>query len=495
MKKNKLFFLALVILFTVVRVYHIDVLPIFADEAIYLRWASMIFHDPQQFLFLPMYDGKTPLFIWMLIPITQIFKFNPLLGGRLLSMVFGGLTAYVISKITKLSNGNIFAQVTSFLLYTLLPFSFFFDRMSLIDTPLTFMLATAYYFGLRWIKEKKWHLALLTGGFFGLALLTKTSALYALPIFLWLGLKQRNKKSLQQFFVGGGLAISMLAILRISPLFPFLFNRSGDFAHPVSEILAQPFSIIMENSPRILIWLWTYLTPSFWFVLIFGGIYLRINRKLNKSIIELLAMGGLFILPFLISGKLLTSRYFLPVIIWLIPAISLVISSIVRKKLYLVITVTIIMLYGSVSFVWPSYFNLNKTKLSLDDKQQYLSEWSAGFGIPQARDYFKQEVAAGKSVLVGTEGYFGTLPDGLFVYFSETPMLQSMEIIGVGQPIVSTPKELVEKQANYDETFLLVNKNRITYDYSEDFILVQSYAKPNEGSPLLLLMLKENHEN
>lgn len=491
MKKIRIISYILLVVYLISRINKLDFLPIFADEAIYLRWATMIFHDPQQFLFLPMYDGKTPLFIWLLIPITQLYRNNPLLGGRLLVVIFGVLTAWIISKITKLSGGDGRAQIISFSLYTFLPFTFFFDRMSLIDVPLTFMLATAFYFTLLWSKHTIWRNAIFAGFFYGLAILTKTSALFALPIFVWMGVKKVNRRTLPQFLGAGVIAMGMLAVLRISPLFSFLFNRSSDFAFSISDIFSKPFYILQLNIPRIAEWLWIYFTPAFWIILGITSVYAVIRKEWNQSIAELLLLSGLFILPFLISGRLLTSRYLLPSIIWLIPVMSLVISQWFKRQRYIALTMVVAILISGLGFMWPLYTNLNKTKLTTNDKQQYLSEWSAGFGIPESRNFLKERVLSGKQVVVATEGYFGTLPDGLFIYFSETPLLSQMEIFGVGQPIIQTPLELIAKSSRYDEAYLVVNKNRINYNYSVDFDTVGTYDKPNNGSPLLLMRLKK----
>jgi hypothetical protein len=494
---NKLFpFILLAVLFLSLRLTQITKLPIFADEAIYLRWASMIYHDPQQFLFLPLYDGKTPLFIWSLIPITQFFSSDPLWGGRVLVVFFGLLLGFVLTKITKQAGGSARSQVLTFLLYAILPFTFFFDRMSLIDVPLTLMLALSYLSGMKWVTSHTWKNALLTGFFWGLAVLTKTSALYALPIFLWIGLRGvRNSKttpvrSIIQFGSGGALGLGMLLLLRYSPLFPFLFNRSSDFAYGIEEIFRLPFSILAANLPRVFEWLWHYLTPAFWITSFLSLAYGLIKRKATFLPIELMAMGILFVAPFIFTGKLLTSRYFLPSVIWFIPSFGLLIDYWLKKKPLMGSLVLASVAAWSFSFILPLYTDLGRTRLTTSDKGQYLAEWSAGFGIPEIRDIFRDTVNGGETLFVATEGYFGTLPDGLFVYFSETPELASMEIVGVGQPLLSTPSILFEKSGAYDAVFLVANQNRINYDYSADLELVQSFEKPENGSPLLLLRLR-----
>src|SRR5579872_353447 len=64
--------------------------PIFADEAIYIRWAQIAKAVPS-LRFVSLQDGKTPLFMWAMAPFLAIFA-DPLLAGRLLSVVSGFFT-------------------------------------------------------------------------------------------------------------------------------------------------------------------------------------------------------------------------------------------------------------------------------------------------------------------------------------------------------------------------------------------------------------------
>src|SRR3990167_10723370 len=76
-----------VVAFGFSRLYNLDLIPIFADEAIYIRWAQLMAYDWHH-LFVPLTDGKTPLFMWLLAPPLR-FNFDPLLTGRVLSATAG----------------------------------------------------------------------------------------------------------------------------------------------------------------------------------------------------------------------------------------------------------------------------------------------------------------------------------------------------------------------------------------------------------------------
>ncbi len=483
------------IIFVISRLTNLTHLPIFADEAIYIRWATMIFHDPHQFLFLPLYDGKSPLFIWLLIPFVKLFPYDPLFGARLLSSLFGLVTLWAIVKIVKQLGGTNRSQLFGALLVTLLPYTLFHDRMGLLDSAVTTALGWSFYFFLLWRQNRKMHLLIFAGVCWGVGLMIKTTAFYFAPafvgLFFWDFITQpkiRTGRTVLAAAASLGIGLLCLGWMRISPLFPFLFQRSSDFAFTIKEIITQPGMILMANVPRISRWLLTYYTPGVWIIL---GTFIGIVRKKCTSVFELLVSFMVFLLPFLFTGKLLASRYFLPAIIFIIPATALALDELWNRKKWIGVSFLTFLIVCLLRFDIPLWFSPESTPFTHDDIHQYLADWSAGYGIPTTRDYLTKEVQSGKKVLVGTEGLFGTLPDGLFVYFSETQFLKQMEIIGVGQPVVGLSDEMKAKTSRYDETFLVVNQDRLHFDYSSTFDLVGTYAKPHNGAPLLLLKLKQ----
>src|SRR3989304_6028586 len=69
----------------VLRLFKLTYLPIFGDEAIYIRWAQVMRAEPT-LRFLPLSDGKQPLFMWVVIPFLKVIS-NPLFAGRLVSLL------------------------------------------------------------------------------------------------------------------------------------------------------------------------------------------------------------------------------------------------------------------------------------------------------------------------------------------------------------------------------------------------------------------------
>ena len=117
----------------------------------------------------------------------------------------------------------------------------------------------------------------------------------------------------------------------------------------------------------------------------------------------------------------------------------------------------------------------------------YLQNWTSGWGIKPASDYLKTR-SQQANIIVGTEGSFGTLPDGLQIYTDGTPQLT---VIGQGLGFTQIPSSLVDARKFGDEVYLLLNKSRLTLSSQDQdkLVLVQSYPKP-DGDELLLYRLK-----
>ena len=75
-------------------------------------------------------------------------------------------------------------------------------------------------------------------------------------------------------------------------------------------------------------------------------------------------------------------------------------------------------------------------------------------------EYIKEEHNSDPDtqIIVGTEGYFGTLPDGLEIYLEGTP---NVVTIGVGLGFNELPESLLESKKAGNKTYLVINKSRL----------------------------------
>ena len=117
-----------------------------------------------------------------------------------------------------------------------------------------------------------------------------------------------------------------------------------------------------------------------------------------------------------------------------------------------------------------------------------MEEWTAGTGIKEVADFIKEEHAKNpnQKIVVGTEGYFGTLPDGLQIYLESVP---NVTVIGTGLDFGEVPEPLRVSVKSGTTTYLVANSSRINNKVEEDFEdyglkVVKTFKKadrPNEG--------------
>src|SRR5688572_22984012 len=79
--------LGILTLFFFTRFYNILSLPIFTDEAIYIRWAQIAANDAA-WRFISLTDGKQPMYVWIAMILMKLIE-DPLLAGRLVSVLAG----------------------------------------------------------------------------------------------------------------------------------------------------------------------------------------------------------------------------------------------------------------------------------------------------------------------------------------------------------------------------------------------------------------------
>ena len=480
--KNKkfLFPVLLIIFYFLVNLYKLTALPVFADEAIYIRWAQIIIDDWQRYLFYPMNDGKTPLLMWLIVPLQFLFK-SQLFAARLvsvfaglISMIFVGLISFELFKKRK-------TAYLAMMLYTILPFTFFYHRLAITDALMLSNLTMAYYFSIKAIKTKKNVFYLFLALTFFLALFSKTPAILFLPIFYLNLFIEKNFKwkkftiSFVKLSLSLIIAASLLYSFRfITPLFPQLFSVGGNFLYPIDKALSSDvFAISWSNFKFFGQQLITYLSVV---LLIFALPFYKEKRK-EQLILVLSAIG--FLLPLMIMGKIIYPRYLMPSSLFLIISAA---YSLTNKKHRVINLLALIYLFSfSFKFIYPSYFNVNQIPFTRIDQKQFLEEWSSGHGIKETVEYIK-ELSQENSIAIATEGSFGTLPDGLLLYFHRKDV-SNIYIEGIGQPVREIPKEFLDKASDFDQKILVVNSYRLEMDLPEEN-LVREYVRPN-GAPSL----------
>ena len=131
--------------------------------------------------------------------------------------------------------------------------------------------------------------------------------------------------------------------------------------------------------------------------------------------------------------------------------------------------------------------------IHLDDAvlQEHYSHIADKPFFPEVRDFIN-DTATRNKVVVATEGYFGTLPDGLLMYFDKSPLIKNIEVFGVGVPIEDIPDQVLERAIEH-ETYLIVNSHRFFIDpLPDNLILVNEFERPRNGPSLLMFRVLAN---
>lgn len=489
------------VVFLISHLWRLTSLPVFADEAIYIRWTQLIMDDWQRYLFFPLNDGKTPLFIWLLTPWQYLFS-DQLWAARFVAVLVGVIQVGASLRLVKTLGGRRWALFLVGLWTVVLPFWFLHHRLALIDGLLTLWLTLfteqvvkvlhASQPTSKSARHTPWLAAGLGAVALGAALWTKVPAVLGIPTVgvAWLLLAENGQQRRRSFvplaaMVVGGVAL--FAGLRISPAFGQLFSRGSDFLYPWQQVVLQgQWTGTIRNWPT---YLWYFLSYFGWPVMavLVAGLF----SPTRKHSLHFLFWSGLaFAFPIALLGKVVYPRYFLPVALYWTAAAALSAEDLIERWVEqaqnlhqrLITGLLTAMILGqsiATSGVFMAYaiWQPNQTPFVSSDRSQYLEDWSSGHGIIETAHLIQGYQQQG-TVAVATEGFFGTLPDGLLLYFHDRNV-EGVYIEGIGQPVYTLPASFIARAKNYDRILLVVNSHRLHWQLPTNQ-LVAEFCRPNQ---------------
>jgi len=462
---KKVFFLGAIILFfgILLRVTNPNSLPVFADEAIYVRW-SQVMRAEATLRFLPLSDGKQPLFMWLTIPFFKVIS-DPLLAGRAISALADSVTimgvavaAYVLFKNTRLS-------LLAGAIYAVLPYSVFFGRVALADSLLTMFYVWAFNLLALSLILLRLDLAMLAGFSLGFAWLTKSPAIFAIALSpsLFLLLPKPTRKNLLfaicYLIFALVIATGMYNILRLGPEFHMIALRNRDYVYPITEILKHPLDPLIPHLKDSLNF-YFYLATPIGLLFTMWGIFEGHRSHLRQRVI----LTVWFLVPILIQStmvKAFTARYLL----FTVPFAAVLIAHAIEhfgqksQKHILTFAAASIIIIPAAVVDWMLLFNPQAAPLPRIERAGYLEEWTAGTGLQDISAQLAQFAKSGP-VLVGSEGFFGTPFDALQLYLNN---VSNVRVIGVGVWIDSVHEKLQNALAD-NQVFLVVNSSRFHHD-------------------------------
>ena len=460
------------------RLYKLTLIPVFADEAIYIRWSQVMGAEPT-LRFLPLSDGKQPLFMWILMFYVRRLS-DPLFAGRILSVLSGLGTTIGIFAVSYILFKNKVVSFVSSLIWVFSPFSFFFDRMALVDSMLAMFSIWTMFFAVLTAKTKRLDMAMITGFLLGGALLTKSPALFIAILIptTWIFVKRPKDilKLIPLLVVTYLIGYGFYNILRLGPNFNLISSRNADYVLPISHLwtnFRDPFMFHIEETFKD----W-FVKMGPWPILILGLLGLAISFK--KYWKEKLLLLTWFFFPLLVQSeyaRVFTVRY----ILYMLPFFFILSASsfLATKKVVRAVAVIVLALFLGKSLLFDFYLLTNPAKANLPNSERsgYLEEWTAGDGIKEISEYLRSEniKEPNKKIVVGTEGFFGTLPDGLQMYLNDVPKIT---VIGAGLDFRTVPQSLKESKEFGNKTYLVVNKSRFEGDADKlGLKLIAAYSK------------------
>jgi len=403
--RSDIFILAgLAVVYFAIRLANLTILPIFTDEAIYLRWSQVMTTDAS-LRFLPLVDGKPPLFMWLVTVAMKILKgVDPLLVGRLVSIGAGflGITGIYFTAYQLFQNKKI--SLLSAICYLLSPFTFFYDRFAMADSLLAAIGIWSFGLTVMLVKSGRLDVAMILGFVIGLGRLTKTPAIFfvlLLPItailFNW-----RNLKGWTLLLLSAGISEMIYSVLRLFPLFNMIAQKNLEFTVAFPRFLSNPLEFFWRNFPMLLSWEFWYLTPLVSIVVLIG-FFFGLKKHPRESLL-LVSCFLIHLVAMSFFNKVIYPRFLLTFTPMLLILAAYGLNNL---KYY----------FYPFIFVFPAIINLlliiNPVKAPLlqADRDQYIDGWPAGNGMIEVREYLKN-----KSGVIATEGTFGLMPYALELY-------------------------------------------------------------------------------
>ncbi len=418
------------------------------DESCYLSWGWFQTHGGP--LFYSLEHSNQPLIIW-LFGLVQNLPLNPLLAGRLISVLFGCITMLGIYTLTSHLFSKKIATLAS-ILYTLTPIFFFYNRQALMEPAVTAFSIWSLYLLVSLQKQPSLKTAFALGTVLGLGFFTKNTGLIflftTLIIFLYWFIKSKSIQTLTQ------LIYCLLAFCLISS--PLFFNITNILKFTNNNgILMFPAitKVVLENFDIAI----THLTP-FMFMAACIGIYQLRNHRL------LLVWFFLPLFPILFLVRSTNSRYLEPFLL-LTPIFAAHFLS--RHKILLALSFVSCLLYlGILILSPPTYFKLLSKISSKSYAPEYVIGIDTGYQVQATLDYLTK-ISDRQNIIVAIPSISYNPDAALEIYLRNNPHITITHL-----------------------TSALINSQQATFDCISSPLPLYFVGRQNDTSGLANFLIK-----
>lgn len=464
-------------LFSFTRLWNLLAIPIFTDEAIYLRWSQIGSRD-LQWIFISLTDGKQPMFTWLTMLMLQIIP-DPLLAGRLVSVFAGSFTLFAMNMLSYELFKNLKLSVIVSLMYIFSPFSLMYDKLALYDSLVCTFYIWSLYFAVLLVKHLRFSHAILYGLILGFGMLNKSSgflSLYLVPTTLVLFNWQKaikNKKIIRWIvlvFIAAVVSQIMYNVQRFSPFFHMISLKENVFIYGFREWVSNPFIGFIGNFRGMLDWTITYLT---WPIFLSSFVSFAWTKHALREKFLLFCWSVLPFLALAMFAKVLYPRFILFMAMPLLMLSAYTIERIVTNYTKTLFGVFVLMaiLFPSIRSSFYLITNPIFAPIPFADRGQFIDDWPSGWGINEIVSYVKDKSESGK-VSVYTEGTFGLLPFALELYLHNQPNVFIQGLWPV--PNKMTP-EIIDNARDHPSYLVLNVSTSAPNDWSVE--LIQEFMK------------------
>ena len=399
----------IIIFYLITRLINLTLLPIFTDETNYLDWGWREIHTSGRF-FYSLYDAKQPLVMWF-FGIFQSFTSDPLLAGRLVSVLTGLLTLVGLYKISK----NPLVPI----LYTLSPIFLFFDRQALMESSLVAAGVWTAYFLIKFIHSPTFKTSLPLGLVLGLSLYIKSNALlFSVSAFVVIALAAIKNPKFRFSYLTLSFVILIFTFLVTSPM--LLQPSFWKYIH-----LSTQYSPSLSQAANPRLWFqntFNILDISFWQLtpLVFISAVLGIRRQIKTHGYLLIFLAIPLILEVFIA-KFIVNRYVVPFLPLLLIFAADFLS---RHKTLFFVSLLTTLIPAAVQITNPALYLKSLSRVSPNSYYGgYVTAEASGYNAMSGLKFF--EKLSQKEPLVLAIGLWSGNPElAYLVYFRHHPKIK-----------------------------------------------------------------------
>ncbi len=425
------FILISLLVYYVTHLIYLTRLPIFNDESIYLDWAWTHVHIPGR-LFDSLLDAKQPLMIWI-FSIAERFFSDPLLAGRVTSVVIGSLTLMGLYKLAARFFNEQTAAVAA-LLYSVIPIFVFYNRQALMEAGVACVGVWSLIALISLLDKPTIKNGALLGVALGVGFFIKSSSLlFLVPSVLILGFFLIRDKKIALVKASVVSLVSILLVdlpLFFQPLFWKTFSSNDRYSYTLKELLEFP---VISWFKHLLVFFeigLVFVTPLV-FLLFFIGMHQFWRSKNKDQRIFLIYFLGALLLE-IIVGRSQSQRYLVPFLPFIVIPVALLLAELWKgnllKKLVVVVSGLLPLLITLMMVVNPLNYIEETSKISSYADSGHIRGQTSGYGIKEAMEYISDNSSEAQLSMIFIAPNLGNPENAVDIYSQRDPHLLAFYI-------------------------------------------------------------------